>query len=175
MQLIKSHNAYIFAKKSLSATFWNQRLDKIESIHTLDTIEEVILLLTSQYHLNSEQTDNIRTVYKEESIAFYRLFGNTHDNFKIEKIYLNLENTKGQLIYWKDWDFIFQKVKDTYLLWVYIGGHADLQREIKLSTFDIAEFKRIGETHIDYLVDTLKTTKSSSVYEQAKKDNRVLR
>lgn len=52
----------------------------------------------------------------------------------INEIQLDLLKSKGEIIDWKDWSYFFTKVeKNEYHLWAYVGGIADLVREIKLN------------------------------------------
>ncbi|MNK74862.1 hypothetical protein D3C87_943840 [compost metagenome] len=62
---------------------------------------------------------------------------------------------------------------EEYFLWCFLGGIADVQREIKLSEEDIKRYKEIGLAQIDYLIDNLQKMDSTE-YEKAIAENRKL-
>lgn|GEM_PF-3961211 len=124
--------------------------------------------------MNTAQAKEIDLNYKEKNIHYFTLKFFSNGRFRIEKIYLNVEAGKGKLIYWTDWDFTLTQIEEDYHLWVYIGGVADMCREIKLSESEIRSFKKFGRRKIDNLVLDLKKMSGSAVYKKAIKENRKI-
>jgi hypothetical protein len=62
---------------------------------------------------------------------------------------------------------------EEYFLWCFLGGIADVQREIKLSEEHVKRYKEIGLAQIDYLIDDLQKIDSIE-YEKAIVENRKL-
>ncbi|MCZ7080223.1 hypothetical protein, partial [Salmonella enterica] len=85
------------------------------------------------YNLNQTQIEEIEKCIENKKIKSHRYTSTKYEHFKIEPVYLDIKNLKGKLIYWKDWDYVFEQRDNDYFLWCFLGGFADTQREIKLS------------------------------------------
>lgn len=168
---VESFDTNILTRSELTLSQWVSRLDKFISVTGYQDDMELIKNLSSQYNLNKNKIEEIQKCIDDDTIKCHRFFY-IDKEFKIERILLDVINTTGTLIYWRDWDYNFQKINNEYVLWCFIGGIADMQREIKLSISQVEEYLEVGFKYIDYLVNNLKSFNYSSEYELAKKENR---
>ncbi|MNJ91807.1 hypothetical protein D3C87_94620 [compost metagenome] len=151
---------------------WAGKLDRFSKLTAYIDNTNLISDLEFEYHLSPEQVVEVQKVLKNEQVHYFRISCSKYEHFKIEPVYLSIKNIKGKLIYWKDWDYIFQKIGDDYHLWCYLGGIADIQREIKLSEEQISKYNELGLAQIDYLIADLKRLNDSIEYPLAIGDNR---
>lgn len=174
MQLIYSNKAFILSKKDLDQTFWENKIDQVYDVKTFTALDETIAYLIKNHNLQIEQIENVNLACADTQVHYFTLYFFENGTFKIEKLYADLAAGKGKLIYWSDWDFTLQLIAGEYFLWVYIGGHADMCREIKLSPSEIKGVLKHGLKKVNSLVQNLKTLNGSSVYKRAIKENRKI-
>ncbi|KIC02311.1 hypothetical protein [Flavobacterium sp. PL02] len=172
--IINSKNTNLITREDLSVTEWAEKLDKFIRYTAFIDDNELIKQLTYEYNLNHNQIEEIKKYLENEKIKSHRYSCTKYEHFKIKPVYLEIKKVKGKLIYWKDWDYIFEKRDNDYFLWCFLGGFADAQREIKLSEEHIKKYKEIGLAQIDYLIDNLRKLHNSEEYELAITENRKI-
>ncbi|AYN05073.1 hypothetical protein [Flavobacterium sp. 140616W15] len=172
--IINSLNTNLITREELSVKGWAEKLDKFVRYTAFIDDNELIKQLTYEYKLNQTQIEEIEKCIENKKIKSHRYTYTKYEHFKIEPAYLEIKKLKGKLIYWKDWDYIFEKRDNDYFLWCFLGGFADVQREIKLSEEHLKKYKEIGLAQIDYLIDNLQKLHNSEEYELAKTENRVV-
>lgn len=172
--IINSQGTNLITREELSVKEWAEKLDKFIRYTAFIDDNELIKQLTYEYNLNQTQIEEIEKCLENEKVKFHRYTYTKYEHFKIEPVYLEIKKLKGKLIYWKDWDYIFEQKDNDYFLWCFLGGFADAQREIKLSEEHIKKYKEIGLEQIDYLIDNLQKLNNSEEYKLAITENRVV-
>lgn len=169
---IDTYNAGILTRDELTISEWNNKFDKFISLTAFTDDNELLKSLKFEFNLNEKQIDEVESLISTFTIKTFRFSCSKYEHFKIEPVYLDIKNNKGKLIYWKDWDYIFQQIENEYFLWCYLGGIADIQREIKLSVEQVEKYHKIGLAQIDYLIDNVKKLNDSTEYKKAIEENR---
>ncbi|WP_348798538.1 hypothetical protein [Flavobacterium adhaerens] len=159
-------------REELTISQWDSKIDRFTNLTEFIDDNSLIESLKLEFNLNDKQVKEIEGLLNNETFRNFKFSCSKYEHFKIEPIYLDIKNNKGKLIYWKDWDYIFQKIEDEYFLWCYLGGIADIQREIKLSEEHIKMYNKIGLAQIDYLIANLKKLNDSTEYKNAIEENR---
>jgi hypothetical protein len=169
---IDSYNAGILTRDELPISQWVNKIDRFISLTGFIDDNELIKALTFEYTLNDNQIAKIEDLLNTDTAKYLRFSCSKYGHFQIEPVSLDIKNNRGKLIYWKDWDYIFQEIENEYFLWCFLGGVADVQREIKLSIEHIKRYKEIGLAQIDYLIDNIKKLNDSVEYSNAIEENR---
>jgi hypothetical protein len=169
---VDSKSASILTREKMSLAEWENKLEGFISMTEFVDCNELIKSLKADYNLIESQVSEVENLINNLSLKHFRYSCTKYEHFKIEPVYLELTKNKGKLIYWRDWDFIFQKIDNDYFLWCFLGGIADIQREIKLSNEQVEKYYSIGEAQIDYMIASLKKLNNSDVYEEAIRENR---
>lgn len=169
---IDSHNASILTRVELTISQWAEKFEGFVCFSGFIEDKELVDSLKLEYNLNDGQLAEIVELLKDDKIQNFRINCSKYEHFKIEPLFLDIKNTKGKLIYWKDWDYIFQEIQNDFFLWCFLGGIADMQREIKLSEENIRKYHEIGLASIDYLIDDIKKLNDSIEYKKAIDENR---
>lgn len=169
---IEAHRTNLITREKFSAIEWAEKLDEFISCIAFISDKELVEELIQEFNLNQAQIEQIEKCLVNETITSHRYSCSKYEHFKIEPVYLNIKKLTGKLIYWKDWDYIFEEKDNDYFLWCFLGGFADVQREIKLSEEHVKKYKEIGLAQIDYLIDNLKKPHNSEEYELALTENR---
>ncbi|MCV9934452.1 med21 domain-containing protein [Flavobacterium sp. LS1R47] len=170
--IINAQNTNLITREDLSVIEWAEKLEKFVRYTAFNDDNELIKQLTYEYNLNQSQIEEIKKCLETEKIKYHRYSCTKYEHFKIEPVYLEIKKVTGKLIYWRDWDYIFEKRDNDYFLWCFLGGFADAQREIKLSEEHVKKYQEIGLAQIDYLIDNLKKLHNSEEYELAIIENR---
>jgi hypothetical protein len=95
------------------------------------------------------------------------------NEIEVTKTSLDFLGNRGELVYWKEWYWVLSKVQDEFYLWVYLGGIAEMAREIKLSDKQKNDFYISGKPYIEKLAEQLQTFKST-VYSEAIPESRKI-
>lgn len=169
---IETYNAGILTRDELTISEWANKFDRLISLTAFIDDSELLKSLKFEFNLNEKQTVEIESLISTETIKNFRFSCSKYEHFKIEPICLDIKNNKGKLIYWKDWDYIFQEIDNDYFLWCYLGGIADIQREIRLSNEQVEKYHKIGLAQIDLLIDNLKKLNDSTEYKNAIEEKR---
>ncbi len=169
---LDTYNARILTREELTISEWTNKFERFIKLTAFIDDNELVKSLKFEFNLNEKQTVEVKSLISTKKIKNFRFSCSKYENFKIEPVYLDIKNNKGKLIYWKDWDYIFQAIDNDYFLWCYLGGIADLQREIKLSKGQVEKYHKIGLAQIDYLIDNLKKLSDSTEYKNAIEENR---
>ncbi|MFC7772412.1 hypothetical protein [Flavobacterium sp. GCM10027622] len=169
---IDTYNAGILTRDELTISEWNNKFDRFISLTSFTDDNELLKSLKFEFNLNEKQIDEVESLISTFTIKTFRFSCSKYEHFKIEPVYLDIKNNKGKLIYFKDWDYIFQQIENEYFLWCYLGGIADIQREIKLSVEQVEKYHKIGLAQIDYLIDNVKKLNDSTEYKKAIEENR---
>ncbi|HIC8755102.1 hypothetical protein [Elizabethkingia anophelis] len=172
---IDSHNASILTREELTISQWIEKFDQFICYSRFINESKLVEALTFEYNLNVKQITMVEELLKNKTIKYFRISSSKYEHFKIDPVYLDIKNNKGKLIYWKDWDYVFQEIENEYFLWCFLGGIADIQREIKLSKEHIRKYHEIGLAQIDYLIDNIKKLNDSVEYKNAIEENRRIR
>ncbi|WP_329805173.1 hypothetical protein [Flavobacterium facile] len=100
------------------------------------------------------------------------LVGKESKIVEVKKI-SNILKEKNELIFWEEWNWTFSKLNNDYFLWIYVGGIADICREIKLSDSQIKKFIENGKDYVKELVNQLAEFNSEK-YNEAINENRKI-
>jgi hypothetical protein len=160
-------------RTELTLAEWDKRFDKFLRIIGFISDKEFLDELQFSYHLDDRTIEEINEIISKKNFVSIRIKNNVFKGFEYAENYLNFMNVEGQILYFEDWNFIFRVFNEEYFIWCYLGGIADVQREIKLSKEDIKRYKEIGLAQIDYLIDNLQKMDSIE-YEKAIAENRKL-
>lgn len=169
---VDTQQTSFLTREDLDATQWAEKLDRFLKLTAYAEDNALISALESEYHLNPEQVAGIRNALEKEEINYFGISCSKYEHFKIEPVYLQIKDIQGKLIYWKDWDYVFQQIGNAFHLWCYVGGMADIQREIKLSEEQVRQYWENGLAQIDYLIADLKRLNDSVAYPEAIEENR---
>nr|WP_294786949.1 hypothetical protein [uncultured Flavobacterium sp.] len=152
---------------------WDKRFDKFLRVVGFISDEEFLDELRFSYHLDDKAIEDISEIISKKNFTSIRIKNNVFKGFEYAENYLDFTAIEGQILYFEDWNFIFRIFNEEYFLWCFLGGIADVQREIKLSEEHVKRYKEIGLAQIDYLIDNLQK-KDSIEYEKAIVENRKL-
>lgn len=168
---IESENTILLSRIELSNEIWKQKLDKFIGSKALASAPDLLDYLTQRYEANQKDLKIINDHLQQNTNTFFRLV-QTHDALTISTVFLEMKNNPGKLIYWNDWDFIFQEINGEYFLWCYLGGIADIQREIKLSSEQVELYKEDDLAYINRLITDIKKINNSIEYNKAIQEKR---
>jgi hypothetical protein len=168
LYLIESSQTNLISKLDWNAEKWSEKLDGFKKRLAFTTVEEIIQQLKNTYSLDEIQAQKTTRVLSNSTHNNFRYAG-SGSTFVLEPVYLEFHQLRGQLLYWKDYDFTFERVNDAYYLWC-DANHE--QREIKLSQQQIQQYKDKGFVFIDTLIRDLKKLNGSIEYAKAMQENR---
>lgn len=170
--LINTKTYSFISKVDLTEYEWNQKIENYTSTEKFSETNELIDKFSTQFDLMQNQIAKLESELNNESIQYIGFKPGKFSEFSSFPIYLNIRNNRGKLIYWKDWDYIFQKIENKYYLWCYLGGIADIQREIELSDEQTQDYHNLGIEYVDSLITDLKKLNDSETYKKAIIENR---
>ncbi|QGK75296.1 hypothetical protein [Flavobacterium sp. SLB02] len=161
-------------RTNFTVTQWNEKLYRFQKVVGFIDDKELLEELKFVYHLDHKDIECINSIIVKDNFKNIRFQNKAFEGFRYAENYFDFTNVKGQILYFEDWDFIFRRFNEEYFLWCFLGGIADIQREIKLSEEHIERYKEIGLAQIDYLIDDLKRLNNSIEYETAILQDRKL-
>lgn len=160
-------------RTELTLAEWDKRFHKFLRVIGFISDEEFLDELRFSYRVDDKTVEEINEIISKKSFVSIRITNKAFEGFRYAENYLDFTAIEGQILYFEDWNFIFRVFNEEYFLWCFLGGIADVQREIKLSEEDIKRYKEIGLAQIDYLIDNLQKMDSIE-YEKAIAENRKL-
>ncbi|MCL9809885.1 hypothetical protein [Flavobacterium luminosum] len=170
--LINAKTYSFISKVELTEFKLNQKIENYVSTDRFSETNELIDKFSTQFNLMQHQIIKLESELNDKNIQYVGFVPGKFSEFSSFPIYLDIKNTRGKLIYWKDWDYIFQKIEDKYYLWCFLGGIADIQREIELSDEQTQNYHNLGIEYIDRLITDLKKLNDSETYKKAIEENR---
>lgn len=173
LDLVFFDDKILVSKEPREPKVWQEKLHFFERSQVFNDQGKLFEYLRSAYTLTDKDRKNVEEVLldmhnKDFLIEFS---GDEENNLAITKI--SLDHLKGQLVYWDEWDWSLTKQNDDYFLWVYVGGIADMVREIKLSSSQENDFIKSGKPFIETLAKQLQKL-NSPVYSEAIQENRKI-
>jgi hypothetical protein len=172
IDLVYFNDEILISKISADWKIWQSKLFYYKSSLSFENLIELIEYLRVEYKLIENELQKIKNFLFEPNSEMFllNLSGKEKNVVEIVKT-SNILNEKNELIYWDEWSWSFSKQKDDYLLWVYVGGIADICREIKLSVSQSQNFKEKGRSYIVKLTSEI-TEFNSEKYKEAINENR---
>lgn len=171
--IIHTRIGSFITRTELTLAEWDKRFHRFQSIIGFVSDKEFLDELQFSYHLDDRTIEDINEIISKKNFISIRITNKAFEGFRYAENYLNFINVEGQILYFEDWNFIFRVFNEEYFLWCFLGGIADVQREIKLSEEDVKRYNEIGLAQIDYLIDNLQKMDSIE-YEKAIAENRKL-
>jgi hypothetical protein len=164
---------WILSKTTVDWRIWQDKFYHYMTSLSFSELSVLVDFLEEDFNLSKKNKNEILNYVSNSKREYFEL---TLNDIKItlNEIQLDLLHSKGEIIDWKDWSYFFTKTeKNEYHLWVYVGGIADLVREIKLDDKQINKWKEIGNDYIKEMASELQQ-KNSKIYENAINDNRKI-
>lgn len=150
--------------------YWREKLAGITSLVTYTNEAQLADALAADYQLRPAQKVEIIHRLTAGAVKFHTYSRETE--FVISPGYLDLRYINGQLVCWRDWEYMLLKSGGQYRLWCQVsGGVAETHREIILSNTQVKQYREKGKAYILELVEDLKKS-SSPVYKKAVQEKR---
>lgn len=173
----------LISKLDFDIQFWKDKLYYFKEKHRFENIESLNHFLKINHCLNKNSIKMIVQIIRDNDSNTFQLSINNSLMFKINSFLkgtvninilplgFDLLQLEGLLIDWKNWVYFFQKKKENYHLWVYLGGIAELIREIILDKVQIKSWQEKGNRFIEELAFEIQHL-DSMAYTQAVEENR---
>ena len=145
---------WLISKEKVDWKIWNDKLYWFMTSLTYETPSDLAQFLKYDFHLTEESEKYIVDALSNKNKT-YEINIADDKTVKITAIQVDLLKSKGEIIDWQDWSYFFTKVSDKYVLWVYLGGIAELCREINLNSDQIEQWKKKGNSFIKELASNL--------------------
>jgi hypothetical protein len=172
IDLVYFNDEILISKISTDWKIWQSKLFYYKSSLSFENSIELIEYLRVEYKLIENELQKIKSSLFEPNSEMFLVNLSGKENNVVEIIKTsNILNEKNELIYWDEWNWSFSKQKDDFFLWVYVGGIADICREIKLSVSQNQNFKENGRAYIVKLASEI-TEFHSEKYKEAINENR---
>ncbi|MEI6950875.1 hypothetical protein V9K67_27090, partial [Paraflavisolibacter sp. H34] len=154
---------------------WQEKLFYFKSSLSFKDAPELVDYLRAEYRISDEDAEKISTALLDGYTRIFELLllENGGQFIAVKKTAVDLLRSKRELLYWEDWSYALTKIGNDLCLWVYVGGIADMVREIKLSEKQIQLFKQRGKPFIEDLAKQLQRF-DSTIYNEAVKENRKI-
>jgi hypothetical protein len=163
---------WLISKEKADWKIWNNKLYWFMTSLTYENSNTLAEFLRNDFHL-TEKSEKYIIDSLNDNNKTYEIEIDPNKDVKITPIQVDLLNSKGEVIDWQDWSYFFTKVDNKYELWVYVGGVADICREISLSADQIDKWKEKGNPFIKEIAADLQRL-DSKIYADAVNDNRKL-
>ncbi len=161
---------WLITKENVDWKSWQDKLYWFLTRLSFDNSNTLADFLRDDFHLEAVSKKYIVDSLSDNNKT-YVIHITEGQDVKITPLQFDLLTVEGEIIDWEDWSYFFTKVSDKYILWVYLGGIADLVREINLSDAQIKTWKEKGNPFIKELATDLQYMKSK-IYAEAIFDNR---
>lgn len=162
---------WLISKDEADWKAWNDKLYWFMACSDHESAEDLAEFLKDDFKLSDQSEQYIINCLSDGHHTYE--INITDNNIIIRPLQLDLLRSKGEIIDWADWSYVFSKISDTYTLWVYVGGIADLCREIRLSDEQVATWEQKGNLFIKELAGDLQSL-GSKMYLEATADKRKL-
>ena len=159
IELIFTNEKNIISTNDVDWKIWQKKLYSFKTSIKFNNSIELIDFLQTEYNINEISIKSVNEILSNSNSCDFewRLDNNL---LIIEPINFDLLNSNGEIIDWKDWEYFFSKKNNEYFLWVYLGGIAELVREIQLSEIQIENWKLEKNEFIKNLSKNLRELKS---------------
>lgn len=160
----------LITREQQPETYWHEKLAGIISLVThADEVQLADALVADYQLLPAQKEEIIRKL--ATGVAQYHTYPKEAE-FAIYPGYLDLQHVNGQLVCWRDRDYILLKSGGQYRLWCQVSsGAAETDREIILSQAQVKQYRKEGMAYVWELVTDLKKP-GSSVYKKAIQEGR---
>lgn len=155
---------------------WRTWQDKLYWFMTSLPFENIIScanFLKVDFDLDERQRQCIIETVEKNNSKTFELYISEKKEVKVIPLQLDFLQSKGEIIDWLEWTYLFTKRDDNYELWVYLGGIAEQVREIKLSDIQVKSWQEKGNEYIKQLSTDLQQ-KDSKTYLNAINENRKI-
>jgi hypothetical protein len=175
LDLIFFDEEMLVSKKTKDWTVWQEKLYYYKASIAFDDKIELFEYLKIHYMLTDKDIRVVDDAMLDKSTNYFLidLKKDKENEVKVTKTSLDFLGNKGELVYWKEWYWTFSKVQDDFYLWAYLGGIAEMAREIKLSDKQKSDFYILGKPFIEKLAEQLQVFKST-VYSEAITEGRKI-
>ncbi|GAB2823948.1 hypothetical protein [Ferruginibacter profundus] len=175
LDLVFFDDDILLSKETRDGIVWQDKLFYYRKHLSFNNSLELLDYLILNYKLTDEKQHIINQKIADDCTAAFliHISNDTPKQVTITNTSLAFLSKPGALVYWNEWDWVLRKENDDFYLWAYVGGIAEMVREIKLSTEQKNTFLLIGRSFIKALAVQLQLF-NSPVYEDAIKENRKI-
>lgn len=175
LELIYFDDKMLVSKEIRAWEIWQEKLYYYKSSLSFNNQLDLFEYLKRDYKLTEKDIKIVEESLLDTLSNYFLINFVNHLDGKVEvmKSSLDFLGNKGELVYWEDWSWVLTKQNEDFYLWVYIGGIADIVREIKLSVNQKSDFVLLGKPFIEKLAKELQTF-NSPVYSKAIDENRKI-
>ncbi|SFB30925.1 hypothetical protein SAMN05660845_2520 [Flavobacterium swingsii] len=175
IDIVFFNDEMLISKISADWKIWQSKLFYYKSSLSFENTVELIEYLRVEYKLVENELQKIKDSLFEPNSEMFLVNLSGKENNIIEIIKTsNILKEKNELIYWDEWNWSFSKQKDDYFLWVYVGGIADICREIKLSISQNQNFTEKGKPYIVKLASEIAEFNSEKYKEAINENRRII-
>ncbi|WP_421798266.1 hypothetical protein [Haliscomenobacter sp.] len=173
LDLIFFDEKMLVSKETRDWRVWQEKLHFYKASLTFGDKVDFFEYIKLDYNLTDKDIKIIdETLLDKSNKYFFIDFVSDKENkVKVTKSSLDFLGNKGELVYWEDWYWVLTKHKDEFYLWVYLGGIAEIVREIRLSENQKNDFLIFGKPFIEKLAEQLQAF-NSTLYAEAITENR---
>lgn len=174
IDIVYFNEEMLISKITADQKIWQSKLFYYKSSLTFGNIIEILDYIKVRYKLTEIELEkiNILLIDPYTEMFLVDLVGKESKIVEVKKI-SNILKEKNELIFWEEWNWTFSKLNNDYFLWIYVGGIADICREIKLSDSQIKKFIENGKDYVKELVNQLAEFNSEK-YNEAINENRKI-
>ena len=164
---------WILSKQSVEWKKWQDKFYHYISSLSFTSFEELADFLKVDFKITDQNSIEIINKVNTSRFDYFEL-SESDGIIKIKEVPLDLLNSKGEIIDWKEWSYFFTKINnEEFHLWVYLGGIAEMVREIKLSQTQTNNWKTNGNEFIKTLATELQNLESNE-YKNTIGENRKI-
>lgn len=175
LDLIFFGEEMLVSKETRAWEVWQEKLLYYKASLAFNSEIELLEYLKFDYKLSDKDISLINDALLENSTQYFLIDFKQDNENKVEltKTTLDFLGNKGAVVYWREWYWVLNKVKEDFYLWAYLGGIAEMVREIKLSDQQKNDFLILGKPFVEKLAEQLQTF-NSTVYADAIKESRKI-
>jgi hypothetical protein len=175
MDLVITEDKLIISKETAQWQSWQDKLFFYKRGMHFNNEAELAEHLQSTYSLSGVDIEKINEALTDKYSQAFELELPTKDEpLQVRGIAIDILGSKRQLIFWEDWFFVLSRIGEELFLWVYVGGMAEVVREIRLNQQQKTLFRKSGKPYVYDLANRLQQSQSSVYAEAIEEKRRIL-
>jgi hypothetical protein len=156
---------WLISKDEFDWQFWQDKLYGYITSLQFNNIEQCADYLIDDFNLDKKQKLYIITTIKNHKRSTFELYIDVDKLVNIIPLQFNIMQSKGELIDWLEWTYIFTKNVNNFELCVYLGDKREQVIELILNDTQVEKWKNEGNKYILELVNDIQQINSNIYFE----------
>lgn len=165
---------WLISKEDIDWRIWQDKLYWYITSLPFDNVIECVNFLKEDFDLDESHKQYIIEIVNQNNNKTFELYISRDNVVKVIPLQLEILQSKGEVIDWLDWTYLFTKQDDSFVLWVYLGRIAEQVREIRLSYLQVKQWQEEGNDYIKQLAKDLQKSDSINYYEAITENRKLL-